>query len=95
MAFSDNLALISRSFGEANAGECKSLEANRLECSYASSSSSMSPIEASKEVWIWSEHRQVMTAAVERGWSTFIFSPHNRELADEWSCKPCVSLSVY
>lgn len=84
----DNLklrALISRGFGGAIGGECKSLEINRLLCSCASSSSSMSPIEASKGVWIWSEDRQVMTAAVERGWSTFIFSPHNKELADEWS----------
>ncbi|KAJ8775046.1 hypothetical protein K2173_020050 [Erythroxylum novogranatense] len=39
----------------------------------------------SKQVWIWTESKQVMTAAVERGWSTFIFSPEDRELAIEWS----------
>nr|AXF38106.1 3-dehydroquinate synthase [Bergenia purpurascens] len=39
----------------------------------------------SKQVWIWTESKPVMTAAVERGWSTFIFSSHLRELADEWS----------
>ncbi|XP_038903473.1 3-dehydroquinate synthase homolog [Benincasa hispida] len=77
--------LISRDFGEAYAGECKSSNVSRLQCSYASLPSAMSPTEASKGVWIWSECQQVMTAAVERGWSTFIFSPHNTELADEWS----------
>lgn len=98
MRFSENLKLrplILRDFGEAYAGECKSSNVSRLQCSYASSSSSMSPTEASKGVWIWSECQQVMTAAVERGWSTFIFSPHNTELANEWSCKLCVSLSLF
>ncbi|PIN01194.1 3-dehydroquinate synthase II [Handroanthus impetiginosus] len=38
-----------------------------------------------KQVWIWTEKKEVMTAAVERGWSTFIFQPHHRELATEWS----------
>lgn len=98
MGFSENLnlrPLISRNFDKAYAGECKSSDLSRLQCSYTSSSSPMSPIEESKGVWIWSECQEVMTAAVERGWSTFIFSPHNTELAHEWSCKLCVSLSVY
>ncbi|KAA0053750.1 3-dehydroquinate synthase-like protein [Cucumis melo var. makuwa] len=77
--------LISRNFGKAYAGECKSSDLSRLQCSYTSSSSPMSPIEESKGVWIWSECQEVMTAAVERGWSTFIFSPHNTELAHEWA----------
>ncbi|XP_002517488.2 3-dehydroquinate synthase homolog isoform X1 [Ricinus communis] len=38
-----------------------------------------------KKVWIWTENKQVMTAAVERGWNTFIFCYKCRELADEWS----------
>ncbi|KAF8390233.1 hypothetical protein HHK36_024758 [Tetracentron sinense] len=38
-----------------------------------------------KLVWMWTESKQVMTAAVERGWNTFIFSSRNRELAREWS----------
>ncbi|XP_008811564.1 3-dehydroquinate synthase homolog isoform X2 [Phoenix dactylifera] len=43
--------------------------------------------ERSKLVWVWTESRQVMTAAVERGWSTFIFGsePRSKELANEWS----------
>ncbi|XP_010917004.1 uncharacterized protein [Elaeis guineensis] len=43
--------------------------------------------ERSKLVWVWTESRQVMTAAVERGWSTFIFGsePPSKELANEWS----------
>ncbi|KAK6155108.1 hypothetical protein DH2020_009356 [Rehmannia glutinosa] len=38
-----------------------------------------------KKVWVWTEKKEVMTAAVERGWNTFIFHPHCRELAAEWS----------
>ncbi|KAF9601891.1 hypothetical protein IFM89_023955 [Coptis chinensis] len=38
-----------------------------------------------KLVWIWTTNRQVMTAAVERGWNTFIFTSQNRDLANEWS----------
>ncbi|KAK9272850.1 hypothetical protein L1049_003228 [Liquidambar formosana] len=55
------------------------------------SSSSFSPsissgsYQQSKQVWIWTESKQVMTAAVERGWNTFIFSSRCRELAHEWS----------
>ncbi|XP_074564696.1 uncharacterized protein LOC141821203 [Curcuma longa] len=42
---------------------------------------------ASKLVWVWTESRHVMTAAVERGWNTFIFrsEPRSTELANEWS----------
>lgn len=40
-----------------------------------------------KVVWILTESKQVMTAAVERGWNTFIFPSDRRELANEWSCK--------
>ncbi|XP_023639314.1 uncharacterized protein LOC17887151 isoform X3 [Capsella rubella] len=38
-----------------------------------------------KKVWIWTECKEVMTAAVERGWNTFVFSSDNRKLSDEWS----------
>ncbi|KAF9625402.1 hypothetical protein IFM89_022387 [Coptis chinensis] len=38
-----------------------------------------------KLVWIWTTNKQVMTAAVERGWNTFIFTSQNRDLANEWS----------
>ncbi|CAK7344445.1 unnamed protein product [Dovyalis caffra] len=41
--------------------------------------------EKSKRVWIWTESKQVMTAAVERGWNTFIFLSKHRQLAIEWS----------
>lgn len=43
-----------------------------------------------KKVWIWTECKEVMTVAVERGWNTFIFSSDNRELSDEWSCNNAV-----
>ncbi|CAH2045021.1 unnamed protein product [Thlaspi arvense] len=39
----------------------------------------------SKKVWIWTERKEVMTASVERGWNTFIFSSDNRQLSNEWS----------
>ncbi|KAK1432853.1 hypothetical protein QVD17_09755 [Tagetes erecta] len=38
-----------------------------------------------KQVWIWTENKQVMTAAVERGWNTFIFSSLHRQIASDWS----------
>lgn len=43
----------------------------------------------SKLVWVWTESRQVMTAAVERGWNTFLFrsEPRSNDLANEWSCE--------
>ncbi|KAJ7974432.1 3-dehydroquinate synthase [Quillaja saponaria] len=41
--------------------------------------------EKSKRVWIWTENKQAMTAAVERGWNTFIFSSQHRQLANDWS----------
>ncbi|KAK9925110.1 hypothetical protein M0R45_033450 [Rubus argutus] len=37
----------------------------------------------SKTVWVWTESKQVMTAAVERGWNTFVF--RSQKLADDWS----------
>ncbi|KAL9668905.1 hypothetical protein QQ045_006446 [Rhodiola kirilowii] len=37
----------------------------------------------SKQVWIWTENKSVMTAAVEWGWNTFLFS--SPELAKDWS----------
>ncbi|XP_051119672.1 uncharacterized protein LOC127243614 isoform X1 [Andrographis paniculata] len=46
-------------------------------------SASMKPTE--KQVWVWTEKKEVMTAAVERGWNTFIFHHQNRDLALEWS----------
>ncbi|EXB94290.1 3-dehydroquinate synthase [Morus notabilis] len=45
----------------------------------------------SKRVWIWTENKQVMTAAVERGWNTFIFSPESRKLSDDWSSIAVIS----
>ncbi|KAL6552998.1 hypothetical protein OROGR_006840 [Orobanche gracilis] len=38
-----------------------------------------------KKVWIWTEKKEVMTAAVESGWNTFIFRSHRREVSAEWS----------
>ncbi|KAK4794661.1 hypothetical protein SAY86_012655 [Trapa natans] len=46
-------------------------------------STSLDTFEGRKKVWIWTENKNVMTAAVERGWNTFLFSC--RELADDWS----------
>ncbi|KAH9676412.1 3-dehydroquinate synthase [Citrus sinensis] len=49
-------------------------------CSVSNSSSSKP-----KRVWIWTESKQVMTAAVERGWNTFVFLSENQQLAIDWS----------
>ncbi|PON40404.1 3-dehydroquinate synthase [Trema orientale] len=45
----------------------------------------------SKRVWVWTENKQVMTAAVERGWNTFIFSSQSPELAHDWSSIAVIS----
>ncbi|XP_052146993.1 uncharacterized protein LOC127766028 isoform X1 [Oryza glaberrima] len=45
--------------------------------------SSASPSESKKTVWVWTTNRQVMTAAVERGWSTFLFG--SKDLGKDWS----------
>lgn len=46
----------------------------------------------SKTVWVWTESKQVMTAAVERGWNTFVF--RCQKLADDWSCKSIQTFTV-
>eukprot|EP01018_Ginkgo_biloba_P004013 Gb_37826 [translate_table: standard] len=53
-----------------------------LSVSYAMSSSNHAQ---EKSVWIWTENKQVMATAVERGWHTFIFPSGVKELANEWS----------
>jgi hypothetical protein len=45
-------------------------------------------------VWIWTKNKQVMTAAVERGWNTFIFPSNFPQLANDWSCMYFYSLSL-
>ncbi|KAJ0043434.1 hypothetical protein Pint_19269 [Pistacia integerrima] len=45
----------------------------------------MCSVDKSKRVWIWTENQQVMTAAVERGWNTFLFLSQNHQLAKYWS----------
>jgi hypothetical protein len=47
--------------------------------------STAAPAELKKTVWVWTENRQVMTAAVERGWSTFLFG--SKDLGEDWSCE--------
>jgi len=45
--------------------------------------STAAPAELKKTVWVWTENRQVMKAAVERGWSTFLFG--SKDLGEDWS----------
>lgn len=47
--------------------------------------SSAAPAALRKTVWVWTENRQVMTAAVERGWSTFLFG--SKDLGKDWPCE--------
>jgi len=47
--------------------------------------STAAPAELKKTVWVWTENRQVMKAAVERGWSTFLFG--SKDLGEDWSCE--------
>jgi hypothetical protein len=65
----------------------------------SSMSSSWTPFDdtdgkKSKKVWIWTKNKQVMTAAVERGWNTFIFPSNLPQLANDWSCMYFYFLSL-
>ncbi|XP_059449986.1 uncharacterized protein LOC132180980 isoform X3 [Corylus avellana] len=53
--------------------------------------SSFGSYEKLKTVWIWTKSKEVMTAAVERGWNTFVFSSQDRQLANEWSSIALIS----
>lgn len=57
-----------------------------MSSSYSSLTSSEKKGKKSKKVWIWTKNKQVMTAAVERGWNTFLFPSHHSQLAHDWSC---------
>jgi 3-dehydroquinate synthase class II len=40
---------------------------------------------ASKSVWLWTSSKEVMTSALENGWTTFIFTADTKDLADDWT----------
>lgn len=40
---------------------------------------------ASKSVWVWTSSKDVMTAALENAWTTFVFTPDTKDLADDWT----------
>lgn len=42
---------------------------------------------ASKSVWLWTSSKEVMTSALENGWTTFIFTADTKDLADDWTSK--------
>lgn len=63
--------------------------------SYSSLTSSEEKGKKSKKVWIWTKNKQVMTAAVERGWNTFLFPSHHSQLANDWSCISLLSILTF
>ncbi|RDX86899.1 aroB', partial [Mucuna pruriens] len=67
----------------------KTLLRHRYNSRSSMASSSWKPLDEtckrSKRVWIWTSNKHVMTAAVERGWNTFVFPSHHRQLAHDWS----------
>ncbi|KAG7985430.1 hypothetical protein I3843_03G025200 [Carya illinoinensis] len=62
-----------------------------MRASHSSMTSSSGSYEKSKSVWIWTENKEVLTASVERGWNTFVFSSRHRQLAHEWSSIALIS----
>ncbi|KAE9590373.1 hypothetical protein Lal_00028017 [Lupinus albus] len=57
-------------------------------CSISISSSlddNIGKSEYMKKVWVWTQNKDVMTSAVERGWNTFIFPSYLQHLAHDWS----------
>lgn len=65
-------------------GKCKTMMKNcKTNCRARMSMISNTHTKKKKQVWVWTQNQQVMTTAVERGWTTFLFSsPH---LATVWS----------
>ncbi|KAL3701788.1 hypothetical protein R1sor_019810 [Riccia sorocarpa] len=41
-------------------------------------------VKLEKKVWVWTQNKDVMTASVERGWNTFIFTSETESLATAW-----------
>ncbi|KAL4653736.1 hypothetical protein ACB092_01G327000 [Castanea dentata] len=76
---------VKRRSGNANSN-CKETQLGQS-CSFAmcASHSSSGSYQNSKRVWIWTQSKEVMTASVERGWNTFVFSSKHGQLANEWS----------
>lgn len=73
------ILIVSWDFNAALASACSRLLFIKMCASPAA------PAESKKTVWVWTENRQVMTAAVERGWSTFLFG--SKDLGKDWSCE--------
>lgn len=78
-------------FAHFTSSSLSSLRHNSCSSMSSSSSSSWIPFQdtdhtKSKKVWIWTKNKQVITAAVERGWNTFIFPSHLPQLASDCSC---------
>lgn len=40
---------------------------------------------AAKTTWVWTSSKDVMLAAVAVGWTTFVFTPDTKDLADDWT----------
>ncbi|KAG0586061.1 hypothetical protein KC19_2G060800 [Ceratodon purpureus] len=38
-----------------------------------------------KTVWVWTRSKEVMRAAVEVGWTTFVFTPDTKFMAPQWT----------
>lgn len=77
-------------FAHFTSSSLSSLRHNSCSSMSSSSSSSWIPFQdtdhtKSKKVWIWTKNKQVITAAVERGWNTFIFPSHLPQLASDCS----------
>ncbi|KAL5722684.1 hypothetical protein ACHQM5_006174 [Ranunculus cassubicifolius] len=67
------------------------INSNSLKTTTMAITSQESSSRNEKLVWIWTENKHVMTTAVERGWNTFIFTSHNKSLANEWASMAVIS----
>ncbi|CAN7025824.1 unnamed protein product [Brassica rapa subsp. trilocularis] len=57
----------------------------RLAVRMSASSTLPMNLHRTKKVWIWTECKEVMTTAVERGWNTFVFPSDSLQLSKDWS----------
>ncbi|XP_041004537.1 3-dehydroquinate synthase homolog isoform X2 [Juglans microcarpa x Juglans regia] len=81
----------SNSWAKHHSSNSKNFSSVAMRASHSSTTSSSGSYEKSKSVWIWTENKEVLTASVERGWNTFVFSSRHRQLAHEWSSIALIS----
>ncbi|KAL2650058.1 hypothetical protein R1flu_018186 [Riccia fluitans] len=59
-------------------------EGKRIRRGQAIGSGKRASVKLDKKVWVRTQNKEVMTASVERGWNTFVFTPETESLVTSW-----------